>query len=168
MSEQTRKPRRRHSHRESVGEQDIHHRNHVALKTSRPKQWQKTWEAGAGTARHLQRILIKEGAEMGPKLYNKIRNRESASTLVQLRTGHCRLNKYLHRIRKKDSAMCECEQGEETVEHYLLECPKYREQRRGLRKEVGIEKMNVAGLVGSHKTYQHTRKYIGETGRMTG
>jgi hypothetical protein len=69
---------------------------------------------------------------------------------------------------KKDSAMCECEQGEETVEHYLLECPKYREQRRGLQKEVGIEKMNVAGLVGSHKTYQHTRKYMGETGRMAG
>ena len=137
------------------------------IKAKAKVQWQKTWEAGA-TARHLRRILAREGAEAGPKLYNEIPNRESASTLVQLRTGHCRLNKYLYRMGKKDSAMYECEQGEETVEHYLLECPKYREQRRELRKEVGIEKMNVAGLLGGHKIYQHTRKYVGETGRTAG
>ena len=67
---------------------------------------------------------------------------------------------------KKDSAVCQCGMGEETVEHYLMECPKYRGPRRQLRNEVGIEKMNVAGLIGSHKTYQHTVKYIGQTGRM--
>jgi hypothetical protein len=64
--------------------------------------------------------------------------------------------------------MCECGMGEETVEHYLLECPKYRKHRRGLQSEVGIERMNVAGLIGGQKTYQHTRKYVGETERMTG
>ena len=47
-----------------------------------------------------------------------------------------------------------------------MECPKYKEQRRRLRKEVGTQNMNVAGLLGSHKTYKHTGKYIGETGRM--
>ena len=60
------------------------------------------------------------------------------------------------------------EPGEETGEHYLVECPRYREQIRELRNEVGIEGMNVAGLIGDHETYQHTKKYIGETGRMTG
>ena len=50
----------------------------------------------------------------------------------------------------------------------MVECPRYREQIRELRNEVGIEGMNVAGLIGDHETYQHTKKYIGETGRMTG
>ena len=56
--------------------------------------------------------------------------------------------------------MCECGMGEETVEHYQMECPKYGGPRRALRNEVGIEKMNVARR---YKTYQHTVKYIGET-----
>src|SRR5215470_5323893 len=83
------------------------------IKAKAKIQWQTMWKADSTTARHLRRILAREGTEAGPKLYNKISSRKKASTLVQLRTGHCRLNKYLHRMGKKDSAICECGLGEE-------------------------------------------------------
>ena len=32
-----------------------------------------------------------------------------------------------------------CGYGKETVEHVILECPNYKEQRKELRKNVGTE-----------------------------
>ncbi|KAG2072429.1 hypothetical protein BDR04DRAFT_1013692, partial [Suillus decipiens] len=46
--------------------------------------------------------------------------------LVQLRTGHIALNKYLKCIRKSPTARCpKCEVHDESVHHFLLVCPAY-------------------------------------------
>src|SRR5436190_19044708 len=104
----------------------------------------------------------------GPALYNEIANRNAAAKIAQLRTGHCGLNRYLHRFGIKNSPYCQCGYGKETVEHYLLECRNYREQRKKLRREVGTGKMRVETLLGEQMTIKHTLEYIKETGRLDG
>ena len=103
---------------------------------------------------------------MGPKLYNEIVNRSTAATIAQLRTGHCGLNHYLHRFGITGSPYCECGYGKETVEHYLLECRNYKEQRKRLREEVGTGKMKVGILLGDPTKIKHTMTFIKETGRL--
>jgi hypothetical protein len=82
--------------------------------------------------------------------------------LVQLRTGHCGLNHYLHRFGLKNTPYCECGYGKETVEHFLLQCPKYTEQRRRLRREVGGWNMRADKLLGDPKLIRHTMEYVNE------
>lgn len=129
-------------------------------------QWKKEWMENTKTARQLRRILTIDEVKRGTKLYSRIANRHISAKLVQLRTGHCALNSYLHRFGKKDSPTCECGYGKETVEHYLMECRKYREQRKTLRKNVGMGRMKVRILLGNIKVLKHTVEYIATTRRL--
>ena len=53
-----------------------------------------------------------------------INNRQDYRTAVHLITGHCGLNKHLHTIRKSSTSACPmCGDGEETVSHFLGQCP---------------------------------------------
>ena len=67
-------------------------------------------------------------------MYDQMTGKQAA-VLCQLRTGMNRLNSYLAKIRAKESALCECDTNtEETMEHYLFECPRweaYRDELRG-------------------------------------
>src|SRR6204780_1110579 len=109
------------------------------IKNAAKYQWQKEWKEGTGTAITLRRITRRKGVKSGPKLYNSISNRNTAARLVQLRTGHCGLNHYLHRFNLKNTPYCECGYGKETVEHFLMECRRYRSQRKELRNELQRE-----------------------------
>ena len=128
-------------------------------------KWDNYWSQNT-SASHLRRILSKPSSELGPKLYNSITTRASCTTLAQLRTGHCGLNKYLHRFKLAKSAFCECGYGKETVEHFLLECRRYKEERKQLRKSVGWRKMKVEKLLGSRKVAKHTMEFIKSTRRF--
>ena len=136
------------------------------IKALAKTQWKKEWMKNTKTARQLWRILIIDEVKRGTKLYNKIANRSISAKLAQLRTGHCALNGYLHRFGKKSSSTCECGYGKETVEHYLLECRKYREQRKMLRKNVGMGRMKVRILLGNTKVLKHMMEYITTMGRL--
>src|SRR5436305_10632233 len=105
-------------------------------------------------------------SKTGSVLYNEMANRNAVAKIVQLRTGHCGLNRYLYRFGINDSPYCQCEYGKETVEHYLLKCRNYREQRKKLRREVGAGKMRVARLLGDKKLIKYTVEYIDATGRL--
>ena len=72
------------------------------------------------------------------------------------RQRHCRLNRYLHGFGIKNTPYCTCRYGKETVEHYLLECRNYAEQRKKLRREVGTGKMRVEILLGDPKMIKNT------------
>ena len=52
------------------------------------------------------------------------------------------------------------------MEYYLLECHKYKEQRKRLRKEVGVGKMKVGILLGDPKMIKHMLTFVKETGRL--
>ena len=66
------------------------------------------------------------------RLYGALTS-DQAATLVQARTGHCRLNRYLARIGLAESALCECERGEETIRHVISACVRWAEERRELQ-----------------------------------
>ena len=99
-------------------------------------------------------------------LYNEIEDQNSAAKIAQLRTGHCGLNHYLHRFGIKNTSYCQYEYEKETIEHYLLEYQKFREQRKKLRKEIETVKMRVARLLRDTKLIKHTVEYINATGRL--
>ena len=51
-------------------------------------------------------------------------NRQDYRTAVHLITGHCGLNKHLHNIGKSNTSACPmCGDEEETVSHFLGQCP---------------------------------------------
>ena len=55
--------------------------------------------------------------------------------IIQLRTGYTGLNEYLQKCNIKNDANCEC--GEkETINHYLLECENYENEREQMRKRL--------------------------------
>jgi hypothetical protein len=104
---------------------------------------------------------------VGPELYKEVKGRATSALLAQLRTGHCRLNYYLWRFKKSESAKCEkCGYEKETVEHFLLECPNFWRERHELRKKVGTGRMRVATLLGDKDTVQATMEYISATRRL--
>ena len=129
-------------------------------------KWTAHWfETQTAAACHLRRIMQDTKITSEPKLYYG-RSQSTTTKLAQLRTGHCRLNSYLYRFNIVESGECECEEGRETVEHFLLACKKYTEDRKTLRKKVGFEGMKVRHLLGDKKAVKHTIEFINRTGRL--
>lgn len=56
----------------------------------------------------------------------------TASILMQLRIERSGLDAYLHCINRQESARCDCDLGNQTVIHALLECP-YQDEHDGMR-----------------------------------
>jgi hypothetical protein len=81
------------------------------------------------------------------RLYGALTS-DQAATLIQARTGHCRLNRYLARIGLVDSALCECERGEETIRHVILSCARWAEERKELRTVAKQRAGDVSFLLG--------------------
>ena len=97
---------------------------------------------------------------MRSKLYSTMPSRTNVAKLVRLHTGHCGLNYYLHRFKIRSSPYCECGYGKETIEHDLMECRKYNEQRKTLRKKVRAGRIKIEILLGYPKLAKHTMEYI--------
>ena len=94
--------------------------------------------------------------------------RKGGSVWSQLKTGHVGLNKHLSRIIVMDSARCpKCKDFDETVEHFLLHCAAYRQQRKDLKKKVKGHLRNLRRLLGNHKNTKLVVKYVFATGRLT-
>ena len=58
-------------------------------------------------------------------------SRKEQTTIFCLRTGHNKLRHHMHRIFKiGDNGQCPCGAANETTDHVLQDCVKYRDQRR--------------------------------------
>ena len=55
---------------------------------------------------------------------------------------------------------------EETVEHFLLNCELYDEERDLLRRRVGVQGMRCSTLLGDKNIIKDTMEYIKKTGRF--
>ena len=94
------------------------------------KEWQHSWDRGnAGRHRYAVR------REVGTVTIAK-RSTKEDNILTRLRVGHARLIKILHLINKHLSGLCEHCQIKESVEHVILSCPKYSQEREMLKREV--------------------------------
>ncbi|KAF4618845.1 hypothetical protein D9613_009693 [Agrocybe pediades] len=99
-------------------------------------------------------------------------NRAKASILMQVRTGHLPLNAYLHRFGQHYTSRCNAcyrttrRHKEETLKHYLFECPEYRWERADMDKKMGRNSRNLKALLGCNKTVKVLMEYIEKTGRL--
>jgi hypothetical protein len=60
--------------------------------------------------------------------------------------GHTPLAKHLHHIGKADSPICPaCQQGKQTVQHFMLHCTAHQEARlrQGLCNSIGGRNINI-------------------------
>ncbi|QQK46343.1 Aldehyde dehydrogenase (AldH12), putative [Penicillium digitatum] len=73
--------------------------------------------------------------------YWKGLRKATTSVLIQLRTGIIGLAEYLSKIKRSDSPRCQCDLGNQSVKHVLLECPLLEE----LRSEI-VEELFEAGV----------------------
>ena len=93
-------------------------------------------------------------------------SRAQAATLTQLRTGHVPLNHYLHRIHAIDSPNCVACNEPETVDHYLLRCPRFRAQRQVLRRQLNGQALSARSLLGVCKNLPALMTFLQSTGRL--
>ena len=133
------------------------------IKAAAKEQWWEEWHGNKKTSNKLRHITKQKGVKTGTKLYNTLPSRRAVAMIARLRTGYCKLNHYMYRFKIKDSPYCECGNGKETVEHYLLECRKYNEQRKKLRREVGPGRMRMEKLLGYPKLVKHTLEFVANT-----
>jgi hypothetical protein len=96
--------------------------------------------------------------------------RSQSTLLIWLRTGHAPLNYHLHRIHAVESPGCvACDADtEETVKHYLLDCPAYEHARNTLRRELGIRKAeDIRFLLSDERATGPLMAYADGTKRFT-
>jgi ribonuclease HI len=129
-------------------------------------KWETEWKTGKEKAIRLRNMSQHPNTTTGPKLYGALQQRKHVVLITRLRTGHCRLNEYLYRFNKIDTPECECGAGKETVDHFLLNCELYDEERDELRRRVGVQGMRTSILLGDNKIINNTVEYIEKTGRF--
>ena len=139
---------------------------YTSIQSMTKAEWKNEWITGRENARRLRSISQYPDTTTGPKLYGTLQQRKHVVWISRLRTGHCHLNEYLHRFNIIATPMCECGGEKEIVDHYLLNCELYDEERDALRRRVGIQGMNTSTLLGNTKTIKKTVEYIEKTGRF--
>ena len=99
----------------------------------------KTWKEDWARSKRGRETRILDGTAPSVKFLKTISNpnlsREAASRIAQLRLQHIPLNKYLYRFKRINKASCPaCGVADETIAHYLLQCPSYMHERWSLER----------------------------------
>lgn len=93
--------------------------------------------------------LVRTDASPSPWTRSSCRRLDVA--ILRLRIGHCGLQAHKHRLRLVDSPYCSwCQTQEETVEHFLLLCPRFHSLRTTLRSRLsnlGVRQLTLAILL---------------------
>lgn len=137
-----------------------------SIKSMTRTKWETEWRTGKTNAKRLRKMSQQPGTTTGLKLYGTLQKRKHVVWIVRLRTGHCHLNEYLHRFNVIETSECECGAEKETVDHFLLNCGIYDEERDRLRRKVGAQGMRVGSLLGDTEIIKETIEYIESTGRF--
>ena len=111
---------------------------------------------GAKTGRFLQEIDESPPGKHTKKLFNSL-NRVDAAILAQLRTNIFRLETYLYKIKVAETDNCDWG-ALETVQHFLLLCPRWRQKRQGIRAAHGSRYYNISYALGGFQTIGRTAR----------
>ena len=95
------------------------------LKNNFKEEWLNQWAQGT-TGRKMYREMNQPNKQDNIKFLP----RKEQCTIFQLRTGHIALNSHLNRINPTHPPNCRrCPCPQETVDHFLLECPELTDLR---------------------------------------
>jgi ribonuclease HI len=142
-----------------------------AIRTSLKKKYNQEWIQGfmhnSKTGSFLQYIhsLQDPTPTSSLKLHTHL-TREQSGRLTQLRTGHIALNAYLFRINQTPSPLCECGRAPESVQHFLLSCPLWQQQRIILQRNCGTAWSDFRILLNTPILIPHVLKYTLDTQRL--
>ena len=121
------------------------------------QNWQRRWDNSA-VGRWTYRLI--------PNIEKWInrKNGEVCYHLTQFLTGHGGYRSYLYRFGHDDSAMCPaCPEEEENVEHVMLTCKRFKEERRNLEWQLGqhITPENVVDIMmSSQENWNRIKGFI--------
>ena len=130
------------------------------------RQWDTT------LAMALQTTALGElRSDSSPSPWVRFKNRRLDVAFLRLRIGHCGLQAHRHRLRLVDSASCIwCSNLPETVEHFLLFCPRFHGPRTSLRSRLsalGVRRFTLAILLdGAGFDPPLRRQILSETARF--
>ena len=99
-------------------------------------QWQRQWESS-----ETGRSLFRYKPHVTDRSQIDFPNTISYRNIAKLRLGYNQLKDYQLKLGISDSNLCDCNQIE-TVEHYLLHCKKYFNEREDLRTHI----FNTTGI----------------------
>ena len=98
------------------------------LKKHFTDMWQLRWEEDSSFLKSIHKVVSK------PHTYN-LSQRKHEILLFRMRSGNVGLNSNLQKLGKHETGLCDyCDQPE-TIQHFLLECPKYLISRAMLLAE---------------------------------
>jgi len=141
------------------------------------RYWERQWRsdvAFSGKGTHLASLRT----DLRPVPWVASRSRRESVVLCRLRLGHVGLAAYLHRFSMVDSPKCSFCGVDETLEHYLLVCSRYRRERRMLvaaLQVLDVSPVSVKVLLGGgnfrnglqYAILNQTAAYLKRTGRLS-
>ena len=87
--------------------------------------------------------------EINPNFWNQLKKypRSKMNLITQIYTGHSTLQKHLHRMKIVEDPICEqCLEEEESVEHFLCECPAFAVPRYNNLGGMAIKRNELSEL----------------------
>jgi len=129
------------------------------------ERWKQEWMASPRYAR-ISRI----DSTMPSRGYRKMISKMSwaqASIIMQFRTSHVLLHKYLHRVNKASSPICPTyKEEEESVHHYLFNCTTWHHERWFMGQELGSQAKSADCVLNTRKGAKALLAFVGRTERF--
>jgi hypothetical protein len=134
-------------------------------------KWAAGWAASPRYRRHRFQDMLTPSLQKYLKyVSNPELSRCNASRIFQLRVGHAPLNQYLFkfkRVKSVDSPCCPaCRHPKETVEHFLIYCPKYAHERWPILNRNNGNVPKLSKLLTSTKMLLPLANFMEATGRF--
>ena len=133
------------------------------IKGEMKKKWQEEWDRGT-KGRHLYRIQKVVG-----KMRDMGRGKKDEDIISRMRFGHTGLNSTLKIIGKHETGRCDYCNRQETIEHVMMECPKYQQERQSLKErlesnKIKMEIKELLKLSSGNVGYRDIFLFLDETG----
>ena len=123
------------------------------LAASRLIEYKKLWQIAWNDPKSHGRFLYSLHSNVTTPLHREYMSRKEECLIQQLRVGKCRLNFYLCQINQHDDGLC----GEcgvlETIEHFILQCTKYDEERIRLKQRINLQNPDLKQFLISNPTF---------------